>query len=494
MDSLHFMKVFTMLLIILCHMYFLTQIFASNLEAYRSYRPYVFYQIFYNGVYLTGTFFTIAGILQTYVVLTKFRNHINLTVVNPVVNDKPKFSIVFWLCMIGNRYLRIVPLYLYCILLISYILPYFHDFPAWFPSDPLVQCPKEIWRHLLFLNNFKTLQLCMPWTWYLAVDFQLFLFFLPLVILYVYKPTIAMVVSVLCVLIATAVRVYLVLKDDFPPALMLMLPFPQYNLNFAQYSFEIYMRPYSWAPSYIIGLMFGYAAYYIKGQRRIVPLKLPIRIVFWVFTLIFLAYAPFGVYWNATGFKNVIYDGFYVAFSPICWSLALGWIALHSKCYLHRYSMKWFFGLRVWLVLSKLTYGCYLIHLVVAFGLMYKHSLDKGGRPKIFLPYKDFYGLFACVTLLSYLGSLLLYLIVEGPASNLQNYLIEKCFYCFGRRSKQSVENFEVEGENEDDERDSLKDTEPLTDIQITVKLIEEEKQPIVDEPPQTVEQLKFEN
>uniref|UniRef100_A0A915HHL9 Acyltransferase 3 domain-containing protein n=1 Tax=Romanomermis culicivorax TaxID=13658 RepID=A0A915HHL9_ROMCU len=409
-----------------------------DLDGYREkFKRSFFLQFIYHGTFGIGTFFAISGILQTYGVLTKVSKNTKDGSGPPV-----RFDLQFWVCLIVNRYLRIIPLYLFCILYVSYVLPQMANFSMWSPMDPGRQCPPEIWRHLFFLNNFKPLQLCMTWTWYLAVDFQLFLTNVPLTVSFVHRPKLALAGALSLILPFSLVKAFMIRKENFPPALMLLVPMPAYDQNFAKYSFEIYMRPYSWTSTYLFGMLTGYLIFWttttnrlsngrrIFGRREICVISL-----LSFFSVLGAFWTAFGIYPQAMGIKNLTYDFIYAAFSPLTWALSICWLVYSIHCFLDKGSIvRLFLQYKIWTVTSNLTFACYLIHLPFCFGFLLRYCLEKwdlihsSGRQflKVPLNSSDILGLAACAGFVSYFLALALYFLVESPAAQIQAILMGK--------------------------------------------------------------------
>ena len=69
------------------------------------------------------------------------------------------------------------------------LVEYFGTGPFWYPVER-ERCSKSWWSNMLYINNFIHLtddETCMGWTWYLANDFQFYLFLQPILLVLLYK-------------------------------------------------------------------------------------------------------------------------------------------------------------------------------------------------------------------------------------------------------------------------------------------------------------------
>ena len=81
---------------------------------------------------------------------------------------------------------RIMPSYLLTLIFYYSIFLHLCSGPKWVLNDEYINICKNMWRSILFVDNFvnngKTL--CMPWAFYLQVEMQLFLVIL--IVLFIY--------------------------------------------------------------------------------------------------------------------------------------------------------------------------------------------------------------------------------------------------------------------------------------------------------------------
>ena len=114
------------------------------------------------GTFSVDTFFFLSGLLVSYIFLTR-RNEIQ------------SLSWKFWIKFVLHRYLRILPPYIALVLLLEPLRYYFCTGPFCPPVNSSM-CYTNWWKNILNVNNlWKETDMCAPWTWYLANDFQFFL-------------------------------------------------------------------------------------------------------------------------------------------------------------------------------------------------------------------------------------------------------------------------------------------------------------------------------
>lgn len=86
-----------------------------------------------------------------------------------------------------HRYLRLLPLCLFAVLAMLAVIPFIYSGQ---PLSSIIQwqqdkCKTNFWQNLLLIQNFFTQRdTCLPWLWYFACDFQLFLLTPLLILLY----------------------------------------------------------------------------------------------------------------------------------------------------------------------------------------------------------------------------------------------------------------------------------------------------------------------
>lgn len=161
-----------MMWIIMGHATFFSMASIGNLPMMLRYMDKFLYQPVFASPTGVDTFFTITGFIMGY----SFKQEIQ------------KRCVTLWtaLIMILRRILRFLPVYGIVLLKTIVVSMYLNDMsPYWMIEDNEANCKAYWWRNLLFINNwFPISQMCMSWSWYLAVDLQLFVFGIVLLMAY----------------------------------------------------------------------------------------------------------------------------------------------------------------------------------------------------------------------------------------------------------------------------------------------------------------------
>ncbi|XP_073954154.1 nose resistant to fluoxetine protein 6-like [Choristoneura fumiferana] len=120
-------------------------------------------QILYNGTLVTYTFFVMSGFLLAF----NFELHA----------EKHKITLWEWPKGMVMRWLRLTPAYALLMFFIMTLMRHLGDGPLWqhVVTPEADACYQYWWSHLLYINNYLYQDTdCLPQTWYLAADTQLF--------------------------------------------------------------------------------------------------------------------------------------------------------------------------------------------------------------------------------------------------------------------------------------------------------------------------------
>ena len=269
---LHGIRVLSLFWIIVLHVHY--QLFSSfwpydNIkDVMRSSRRLA--EMILNTAYGVDTFFVLSGLLVMYTNMNKKMKN------NGQTN---------WFKYYLHRFWRLTPSYMFVILLVAKLRPFFGAGPVWFVAADTSACSDNWWTNLLYLNNFlKTDEGCVIPTWYLAADMQLFIvspiFFL-IAYRYGFRPLLYIVgVTIVASIIVTGC---LAANDDafpvFPPHHFLRLNIffesQQEQIfkfgNAAEVGDDIYRKPYCRIPPYVMGMVLGYVLYKQFSKKFMLP-------------------------------------------------------------------------------------------------------------------------------------------------------------------------------------------------------------------------------
>lgn len=149
-----------------------------------------------NGFSVVQCFFSISGLLMS----LQFAE---------TMSKQKKFNInYFWIAII-YRYLRLTPVYFLIMLFdATWLYKSQSPSPGWkrVAETERYYCRKNMWTNLLYINNYVNIdETCMPVTWYLAVDMQMFVIGLAIMMLIWRFPRIKKTLLAICAVIALAV-------------------------------------------------------------------------------------------------------------------------------------------------------------------------------------------------------------------------------------------------------------------------------------------------
>ncbi|RZC36860.1 nose resistant to fluoxetine protein 6-like [Asbolus verrucosus] len=290
------------------------------------------------------TFFVIGGLVTVYTFLKS--------------RDKGvKFNVILFYI---HRYLRLTPALGVMALIHIYLLEYFGNGPLWKVVDvSLIQtCKDNWWSTLLYITNFVREGNCLPQTWYLSVDMQLFILS-PIILLPLARwPFIGL--GILGFL--TVAGVIVPFGISYGENMGSMMSDPNYMLNY-------YVQTYTRFGPYVMGMILGYVIYVIKKTEW--KLKIHPKLVVLIAAAIWFV--------SLTGLVACIYAGhdlavsteydrwgnaLFIAFNRPAWALALcGVIFLCVTGY--GGPINAFLSLPVFQFLTKLSYSMYLVHYLV---------------------------------------------------------------------------------------------------------------------------------
>ncbi|KAL1505439.1 hypothetical protein ABEB36_005008 [Hypothenemus hampei] len=286
------------------------------------------------------TFFFISGFLMAYLYFKPVQ--VKKTVQNQCM-DVPK--------LILHRYLRLTPPSAMCFLGSVYLFKYLQDGPFFsygIHTGLIEPCKKYWWTYFLYIQNYYNFHygdsLCIPTTWYLSADMQLFLIspliFIPLTI--VYKKSFKLTMIILFFLNVLFLGIPIFTK----------LQWRTYDPDFSEYDFH------SKLISYFIGVMMGIYMRHEKNKNYIISRSL--NLLFWIASLAtmygVIYYRQYAQIKNEYVGRSLCYS-----FTRPMWCIALCWIT-YACAKGYGGIINWFLSSPFMQVGSKLTYSIYITH------------------------------------------------------------------------------------------------------------------------------------
>uniref|UniRef100_A0A7M5WUW7 Nose resistant-to-fluoxetine protein N-terminal domain-containing protein n=1 Tax=Clytia hemisphaerica TaxID=252671 RepID=A0A7M5WUW7_9CNID len=307
------------------------------------------FQAIGNAPVSVDSFFVLSGLLVGYLSFKRFETHGKLPLLR------------YYL----HRYIRLTASYLYLIFFVVYLYPLLGNGVRWI-GTPEKNCHNMWWTNILYINNIyptDASKACYGVSWYLANDMQFYIIS-PLIMWAMYR------FKIVGVLLTTGVFLFeyllangliIHLKKASPIVAQAIDPSGG-TFSFAAYQQYIYFKPWTRIGPYILGIVLGYVLFYkktIKGRFAILFYFLG-----WLVAIglgFAVVYGPFNAVtksWNEA--ENLIYG---MSFRLV-WAIAICWViyACHNG---YGSIINDFLGWKVFIPLSRLTYGVYLIHFYV---------------------------------------------------------------------------------------------------------------------------------
>ncbi|XP_065079877.1 O-acyltransferase like protein-like [Ochlerotatus camptorhynchus] len=259
-----------------------------------------------------------------------------------------------------HRILRIVPAYGFLIFSVVAFAEYFGEGPLFrHYVQPLVDaCSDNWWSAMLFVQNYVNPdRMCLPHTWYLSVDMQLYLIS-PLIIYLLWKfGTLTLIGLSFLVLLSVACVFTSFMVNDFvlnPP----MTPDREFERDRLTY-YSTHARMAVW----FCGIAFGFLLFRTR-EKRIVPS--PVILVGGSIAATaltgFIMFCAHEIYKPREA--DPLGDAFYEALHRVAWVLCIMWL-IFMCINGHASALGHFLAWTFWQPVARLSYAMYLIHYVV---------------------------------------------------------------------------------------------------------------------------------
>jgi peptidoglycan/LPS O-acetylase OafA/YrhL len=377
-----------------------------------------YFCIIVSGFYAVDVFFYLSGFMFCYS-LQKYMN-----------KDIPRFKIFFLAVL--NRYLRLLPLLLFIVLGLTYLLPFLGSGPVGdYVAALNISCEKYWWHNILYINNLVKYDppgMCAGHTWYLANDMQ---FFLASIILFIFlnnQKAIRNTIISFIFIASLGYQVYQALKYGYR-----FNDIAHMSASDADFFDNYYIQPWARCTPYIVGFYFCelfletpvYKRLPSSGNTQISFLRkvnnLLIRnnvvcFFLFLFSLALINFSIFIAHLTNTEDLPMIYHALMLAFNKTLFVIGLGFI-IHLT-FLGKFGLiKSFLSLKFFTVVSRLTYGIYLIHLYFM-GVIYFSTTGT-----YYLSFVEFIYLTVGFVSLSFVTSFVLSLLLESPVVMLSKKL-----------------------------------------------------------------------
>ena len=369
------------------------------------------FQVLLNATLSVDVFFYLAGFLMAYFTLKELRQR------------KGRMN---WVIVFVHRLWRMTPTMVMALFFCWTVAPSLGNGPWWrtFMTWTTEACQKYWWTNLLYINNFWRFDLeqtCLAWTWYMSTDMQFFLIAIPIVYAIYRWPKIGF--SILA-LVCTGSLVYIIAMSATHHLSPLVINMDE---GWTKY---LYTKPYARISTFGIGIVGAYmllaheeAVHTPHGFRRLPTLSQTLFVIgAWVIAIVMVLVPVFGTYsayqsppkkWNTA--ENTIF----LTFSRPVFTLGLAIMAHLVMTSRSAISLKDVLSHPAWTPFARLTFGAYLYHPIIMFGFYFSSY-----RPIEFTGAMIFQN-WLSFTALSFLASLVSFLLIERPTENLEGVLIE---------------------------------------------------------------------
>lgn len=318
-----------------------------------------------NGTFSVDSFFCIGGVLSSYLTL----KHLNKT------KGKLNYPI-----MLLQRYLRLTPLVLYCMVFISGMFKLIGSGPFWWPAMPasIEGCHDTWWTVLLYIQNlYPVSNACFSHTWYLACDMQFYI----LATIFIYAlyrwPIVGVMQTVAVTMTSIAITWWLSYTSNQQPQaatfsifcsiLSRLIPISSNSSSVEsltpyqdRFKTDLYITPWCRIGAYSVGVLTGFVLF--KTQRKIKIPKIA-NFLGWFTACGVGTSLIYGLYTATKEVRTIDNDiaAFYNGVSRPLWSACVAWVIVACSCG-YGGPVAVFLDWSLFLPLSRLTFAAYLIH------------------------------------------------------------------------------------------------------------------------------------
>ncbi|CAM9461341.1 unnamed protein product [Chrysoparadoxa australica] len=304
-----------------------------------------------------------------------------------------------------KRWLRLTPPLILAIYIYLYITPILGSGPWYGLRDRQEFCSKYWWTNPLFIMNIipGRGEECFGEAWYLAVDFQLFMF-LPWVLL-LHEKSIKMTWGVLLTTLVAATTYTYWLAYTYEMHFSAFMVFVD-NAKPVNYRSNYYFNTFTRSPPYIVGLLAGFAWY---DWIRHITWSRTTNILMTITWANLLYWPVYGGYWEYQDFPSTLpmtTEAAYIAYTKTAWAVGLAILCI--QCFANRGGFfQWCLSFRCYVPMAKLSYCAFLMHYVPQTQYYYSDVTPISGSAMTFTV-----GVVASIVL-SYVYAIPLYILVE---------------------------------------------------------------------------------
>lgn len=431
-------KVLTMLYVIMGHLLMCLPLIVENSRAFNLGSSLIIVSHMMPG-FAVNAFFSITGLLSTYIIL--MHNRTKRIISKPSV----------WLGITIVRYFRVMPVYLFVVAFMKYVYKYIGSGPFWDYGTSSISfqknCENEPWStSLMLMANFKnTIEHCVPSAWYIANDFQFFLLLPILLIILERKPRLAQRLITLGIIASFVCGVLSIYLNDKVSDLRPILNFKPHGFKiYTSYFDNNYTQPQNRISSYLIGVMIGHQLFrFLTHQRESDPNHESISLSYWWIqrgslvaglSLILLPSTPvIGRHLPLGESVARVVVSLFIPSYHIIFSFATGGYIASAATGNATNLVTRILSSPIWKPLARLSLCVALVNLQVCMYLIQTHTQF------IYITFQSHLSLLILSTIVIYLASTVLCLIIESPIRAVFSKLSEKMMNNHNRVTKSKI-------------------------------------------------------
>ncbi|KAM7305111.1 nose resistant to fluoxetine protein 6 [Ixodes scapularis] len=390
---LHGIRFLTTLWIILAYSHALTPIpnrrRIFNMFDFVKETPFMFIA---NAYPAADTFFCLSGFLFGYSIF------------------KQRHNIGKWLpVLLVRRYIRVIVPSM-CLLLVFSLVELLSSGPIWRDGYAILRgnCMARWWKIPALINNWEhSLDSCLPHLWFFAADLQLLVAFSPAVVLLVRSPRLGLILTISMVLGST---LYVALQTYYKDLYPVTIFFADNVMKSRRTNTEVFKRPFAHAGAFALGLLL---ALVLRSRTQWAErgATTAVRLAGWVVSAGCALAVILGVeQWHKGVMPSQAMAALYACLHKTTWGAFICWVAF-VVCTDRKGILSRFLSWGPFVALSRLSYGAYLLHILVLY--------IRFGSIRERLYSSHFVQLceFIVVTVLSYSGAYVFYLLFEAPST-----------------------------------------------------------------------------
>ena len=350
-------------------------------------------------VFAVDTFFFISGFLAVLILTTQFQSSDTFRVYHLPV---------YYL----HRYCRLIPTLAFVLLISIHLTPLMGDGPI-FPQATgfeVPACREQWWTTMLFVNNLVSpVSACLPVTWYLANDFQFHLLAPLLLLPLLFKRRRVTYALLFLVLVVNVIALASVISTH--PGLENGMN--QDGMPSVDFFEKIYITPWCRIGPFVIGMLTKlFLEHYQSSLSSIqVILGTAVSVVLAAICIFFPFFSNAFPHWSLIVYQSLSHQ---------CWSVAFAWLVL--VCSTNRGGLvtrvlSW----PIWSILARLSYAAYLIHATIILTQVYNRFSVVHYQTGVLLDG------FLSQTVLTFLASIVVVILVERPCTVLEKRLRHYC-------------------------------------------------------------------